>query len=125
MPETNSPYQLARQWLRERDVQRLTWGHVDQFIREHDLDDDEYFEVHTVYRHHHANWKAEFVYAGKVRWIAAYWVVGGSEGYYVHVETRDCETPKTELVMLGKFWDTARAELAVNLLQALVNAATW
>ena len=123
MTETRT--EQVRRWLREHNVQRLTWGHVYEFIREHGFDDDEYFEVHTVYRHHHPDWKKEFVYAGKVRCIAVYWVVGGSEGYYVHVETREPETPKTELVMLGKFWDVARAEMAVNMLQALVNAATW
>jgi hypothetical protein len=125
MPETSSTYQQARQWLRGHNVQRLTWGDVDKFIRDHNLDDDEYFEVHTVYGHHHADWKKEFVYAEKIRWIAVYWVVGGSEGYYVHVETREPETQKTELVLLGKFWDAARAEQATNLLQALFNAATW
>jgi hypothetical protein len=120
-----SHYENARAWLREHKVQRLTWDAVDAFIREHGLDDDEYFEVHTVYRHHHADWKKEFVYADQVRWIAVYWVVGGSEGYYVHVETHARETQRGELIFLGKFWDVARAEQAVNMLQALVNAATW
>ena len=46
-------------------------------------------------------------------------------GYYVHVETRECETQKAELAFLGKFWDVARAEQAANMLQALLNAATW
>ncbi len=115
----------VRRWLRDHSIQRLTWGDVYAFVREHDLDDDEYFEVHTVYRHQHPDWKTEFIYAGKVRWIAVYWVVGGSEGYYVHVETRSGESPQVELVMVGKFWDTARAEIAANMLQALGNAATW
>ena len=125
MTATNTSIEQARQWLREHNIQRLTWGDVDEFIRNHHLDDDEYFEVHTVYRHHHPEWKKECVYAGKVRWIAVYWVVGGSEGYYVHVETRSGESPQVELVLVGKFWDTMRAEFAVNLIQALVNAATW
>jgi hypothetical protein len=124
MPENNSSYQQARQWLREHNIQHLTWGDVARFIREKGLDDDEYFEMHTVYRHHHADWKREFVYADKVRWIAVYWVAGGSEGYYVHIETRERETQKAELVLLGKFWDVPRAEHAVNMLQALVNVAT-
>ena len=65
------------------------------------------------------------MYDKGVRWIAVFWVVGGSEGYYVHIETRESETLKAELVFLGKFWDAAHAERAVNLLQALVNAAPW
>lgn len=122
---SESHYENARAWLREHKTRRLTWGDIDAFIREHGFDDDEYFGVHTVYRHHHVDWKEEFVYADHVRWIAIYWVVGGSEGYYVHVETREPETQKAELIFLGKFWDVARAEQAVNMLQALVNAATW
>ncbi|CAG0992509.1 hypothetical protein ARNL5_03348 [Anaerolineae bacterium] len=122
---TENNFEQARAWLREHKTQRLTWGDVDTYIREQHLDDDEYFEMHTVYRHQHPDWKKEFAYADKIRWIAVYWVVGGSEGYYVHVETRELEPQKAELVFLGKFWDVARAELAVNLLQALVNAATW
>ena len=82
MTESVSTYQRARQWLRERNIQRLTWNDVDTFIRENEFDHDEYFEVHTVYRHHHTNWTEEFVYGDKIRWIAVYWVVGGSEGYY-------------------------------------------
>ena len=122
---TENNFEHARAWLREHKTKRLTWGDVDTYIREQHLDDDEYFELHTVYRQHHPDWKKEFAYADKIRWIAIYWVVGGSEGYYVHVETRELEPQKAELVFLGKFWDAARAELAVNLLQALVNAATW
>lgn len=125
MPENSSSYQQARQWLHDHNIQRLTWGEFGQFIRDNGLDDDEYFELHTVYRHQHPRWQAEFVYADKIRWIAVYWVVGGSEGFYVHVETREHETQKAELVFVGKFWDAARAEQATNLLQALVNAATW
>ena len=125
MTENSSTYQRVRQWLHEQSIQRLTWGDVDKFIREQNLDDDEYFEVHTVFRHQHEDWKKESVYADRIRWIAVYWVVGGSEGYYVHIETRECETQKAELVFLGKFWDVTRAEQAANLLQALVNAATW
>lgn len=122
---SESHFEKARQWLRARNIQWLTWGDVDAFIREHEFDRDEYFEPHTVFRHHHADWQKEFVYADNVRWIAVYWVVGGSEGYYVHVETRERETQKAELAFLGKFWDVARAEQAANMLQALVNAATW
>ncbi len=96
-------FEQARQWLRARNVQRLTWGDVDAFICERELDRDEYFESHTVFRHHHANWQSEVIYAGHTRWVAVYWVVGASEGYYVRIETRECETQKAELAFLGKF----------------------
>ncbi len=79
---SESHFEKARQWLSAHNVQRLIWGDVDAFIREHELDRDEYFEPHTVFRHHHADWQKEFVYTDNVRWIAVYWVVGGSEGYY-------------------------------------------
>ena len=79
---STNAYGNARQWLRGHNIQHLTWDDVDKFIRDHHLDDDEYFELHTVYRHHHPNWRQELVYADKVRWIAVYWVMGGSEGYY-------------------------------------------
>jgi len=114
-------YENARRWLREHDVQKLTWGDVDKFIRENGYDDEEYFEAHTIFRHQNARWQEKPVFDKNIRWIAVYWVVGTSEGYYVHVETRECETQKAELVLLGKFWDQAHAEEVSNALQALVN----
>jgi len=44
--------------------------------------------------------------------IAVFWVTGGSEGYYVHVETTGCEKPQT--LMLAKCWDVESAEKIVR-----------
>jgi hypothetical protein len=44
--------------------------------------------------------------------IVVFWVTGGSEGYYVHVETTACKEPKT--LMLAKVWDVESAEKIVR-----------
>lgn len=67
------------------------------------------------------------VWDDTVRRIAAYWVVGGSEGYYVHIDVaRGSKNPQANYTehycaLLGKFWDWQRAELCANVTQYVVN----
>ena len=37
----DSNFEDARRWLHAHDIQNLTWGDVDRFIREYALDDEE------------------------------------------------------------------------------------
>ena len=48
------------------------------------------------------------------------WVVGDSEGHYVHVERIVGKT--RELMLLGKFWEWQRAEEAVRAIQRKINS---
>jgi len=95
-----------------------TWRTVLDFIQEMGFDNDEYFHLFPDKRHFidQPIWDHQ-------HWIAVFWVVGGSEGYYVHIENRwnDYEGDHADLIVLGKFWDWERAEEATRALQRLIN----
>jgi hypothetical protein len=54
----------------------------------------------------------------KARWTAVYYVTGGSEGWYIHVETRDVEQAK--MMFLGKTFQKNIAEEAVTAISEIM-----
>lgn len=87
-------------------------------------DDDEYLlpwqwegETHIE----RTAWRNLPIYAEHTRWIACYWVVGGSEGCYVHVEQIVGDERKAVHRLVGKFWTWRRAQECANYAQRLVN----
>ena len=95
-----------------------TWRSVLDFIDEMGFSADEYFHLYPASSHHidQPIWDNQ-------RWVAVFWVVGGSEGNYVHVENRwnDAKGDYADLILLGKFWNWERAETAVRAIQQFVN----
>ena len=95
-----------------------TWRTVLEFIEEMGFDDDEYFHLFPSRREmiDQPIWNNQHL-------ISVFWVVGGSEGYYVHVENRknDDSGDHADLIILGKFWDWERAEEAVRAVQRFIN----
>lgn len=95
----------------------MTWGDVLDYAVAQGYAQDEYFDLSV------GNPKSlldEPVWDSSTSWISVFWVVGDSEGYYVHVE-RIIDKGQRQLVLLGKFWDWERAMACVNELQRLVN----
>jgi hypothetical protein len=95
-----------------------TWRTVLDFIQEMGFDNDEYFHLFPDKRHF-----VDQPIWDKQNWISVFWVVGGSEGYYIHVENRmnDYEGDHANLIILGKFWDWERAEEATQAVQRFIN----
>lgn len=95
-----------------------TWRTVLQFIEEMGFDEDEYFYLYSLKRSYidQPIWDQQ-------QWIAVFWVIGGSEGYYVHVEKRwnDESGEHAELILLGKFWQWERAQEATLSVQLFIN----
>lgn len=98
-----------------------TWRTVLEFIHELHYDDDEYFHLFPTKRDmiDQPIWNNQ-------KWVSVFWVVGGSEGYYVHIaniwsEITIDHMDHTDLIVLGKFWDWERAEEATQALQRLIN----
>lgn len=133
-PERKWNARAIREWCRAKSVNsyELTWGRLLDFIREAGLDRDEYFHLTAPYDLYEKGRREAFLRQrvwDEARWIGVFWCVGGSEGYYVHVERLWYEVdPKNtnppllrDLVLLGKFWDWRRAEEAANAVQYLVN----
>jgi hypothetical protein len=84
----------------------FTWKILARMANEAGYGDDEYCGLSTAT-------KTENFDAGKPVWddqttrVACYAVMGGSEGYYTHVE-RQVGNERL-LVILGKFWSMNRA----------------
>lgn len=101
------------------EVDRPTsWGDFMEFVREHHLEREEYFSLSNGTKNDEPLW-------GKhTRWIAVYWVEGGSEGYYVHVDRLDwnesTQVTEATTMALGKFWSKASAAIAVTYLTPFV-----
>jgi hypothetical protein len=95
-----------------------TWRTVLDLIQEMGFDGDEYFHLFPDKRYmiDQPIWDRQY-------WISVFWVVGGSEGYYVHVENRwnDEKGDYADLIILGKFWDWERAEDATKAVQQFIN----
>jgi len=66
-------------------------------------------------------WRNLPIYGENVRWVACYWVVGGSEGYYVHVDQIVGDERGAVHRLSGKFWTWQRAQECANCAQRLVN----
>jgi len=105
----------------------LTWNDVSDFIHKFEFDKDEYFQY--SFSPSRDVPKDDPVWDKGVHWVACYWVIGGSEGYYVHVDQLVTTTGSKQsgnerrMVLLGKFWDIERAQAAANAVQLLVNMA--
>ena len=101
-----------------RNGKTHTWRTVLDFIDEMGFSADEYFHLYPANGHliDQPIWNSQ-------RWIAVFWVVGGSEGYYLHVENRwnDEKGDYADLILLGKFWDWERAEEATQAVQRFIN----
>jgi hypothetical protein len=98
-----------------------TWRTVLDLIQEMGFDQDEYFHLFPTKR----NMIDQPIWNNQ-KWISVFWVVGGSEGYYVHIaniwsEITSDHMDHTDLIILGKFWDRERAEQATQALQYFIN----
>ena len=101
----------------------FTWNDVLEFIREEGFDKDEYFSLSPVDR----GYLDRQVWDGGIDiWcIPVYWMVGGSEGYYVHVDRLIIDEGngnRSQLMLLGKFWDKERAKEAVVAISEFINS---
>lgn len=95
-----------------------TWRSELQFIKEMGFDEDEFFHLYSLKRSYMDQpiWDHQ-------QWVSVFWVIGGSEGYYVHVEKRwtDESGEHAELILLGKFWQWERAQEAAQSVQLFIN----
>lgn len=102
----------------------MTWNELEAWMRRSGLDKDEYVANFWRYDGRPALGDTK-VWDGDagVRWISVFWVVGGSEGYYVHIERIMHGQPedRRECMLLAKFWDVERAEACVAAVQRAVN----
>lgn len=102
-----------------KDPSYFTFGDVMEFVEANKLDQDEYFVLDD--RDKDANRQ---VYEQGIRWAVSFWVEGGSEGYYVHVE-QIASDGKRHLRMLGKFWSIDAAERANNMIARYLQSRIW
>lgn len=95
-----------------------TYGDLMEYVKANRIDQEEYFSLSQGVKAEEPIWSPTTV------WIAVYWVEGGSEGYYVHVdriEDREALGHRVSTVMAcGKFWAKASASLAVTYLTPFV-----
>lgn len=94
---------------------RLTFADLEAYIRRKGLDRDEYFSTDR----RRCPDPALPLETDDSRWLSCYWVRGGSEGWYVHVDriTPDpdrIEGYRSEILFIGKFWTPERAAEVVT-----------
>jgi hypothetical protein len=112
-----------------RNPEVRTVGDLMELVQRHALDADEYFSPHDwqgVTLRDRGQVLRDPLWLKNTKWIAVFWVVGGSEGYYVHVErvqSPEAHGPATiQDIALGKFWDRERAAFATGLVQLWINS---
>jgi hypothetical protein len=90
------------------------WNALMDFVKEHKLDQEEYFTLD------YKTDPTEPIWNENIRWISVYWVEGGSEGYYLHVDQMNSrgveEYFRSRIMALGKYWSKAEAERACGLI---------
>lgn len=111
------------------DERPLTWGELLDDLRAAGFcdntnhEDDEYISPHRWEGENYLGferWRKLPLYGEGTRWVACYWVVGGSEGYYAHIDEIKPAAASTHR-LLAKFWTWERAQEFTNLAQRLVN----
>lgn len=89
------------------------------FLRLQNIRTEDYFSTSIRVR------PTEGIYTEKTRWVAVYWVEGGSEGYYLHVDRLIYDQALDKLVAYniatGKYWQKEDAGKAVELLTPFVH----
>lgn len=100
----------------DSETDDVTWADVAAFIKAAHLDRSEYFHEHVA----QATLKERIWARG---YPCAYWMRGGSEGWYVHVARNVRSERKSfhEDLFLGKFWSADDAAFAVDLLTRFMN----
>lgn len=106
------------------DKAPATWGELAEALTAAGFAADEYLSESGRYQH--PDFRTLELWGAGVRWISCFWVVGGSEGYYCHIERQRATGGNdgnvfSELMLLGKFWDWQRAEACAVFAQRLVN----
>lgn len=101
------------------EVQKpLTIEDLMKFVADSRLDKEEYFCLAMSIK------RSDEIWLPDTRWIAVYWVEGGSEGYYVHIDRIDYSKERDNFIVtrlaLGKYWAKASAGMAVLLLTPFV-----
>lgn len=89
-----------------------TWADLARSLWTAGYQRDEYFSFSSLVNRDH--WEGQQVWTSKPYPIC-YWIPGNSEGFYVHVDVGD------QRVMVGKFWELARAEEAVTWIMRRLN----
>jgi hypothetical protein len=125
----------VRAWVRQHpSSEGFSWGYAlafyeDHFASEHDLA-DEYFGMaprlssDATLTPHDEVWP-EHCYTT----VIVYWIVGGSEGFFVHVDVLvddpNCPAYRTQhgTALSGKFWTSKRAQHVVQGLQMFFNTS--
>lgn len=101
------------------DPAEMTWAFIGKFIEDAHLGRSEYF--HSTDLGEKAR-KDEIWSKG---YPNAYWIVGGSEGWYVHVARNVRSSGERavhhEDLFIGKFWDFSDAAFSADLLSRLMN----
>jgi hypothetical protein len=102
----------------------MTWLDVAAFVKKAHLDRSEYFrsEYFSPSRGVLDEVGKDTIWPGKGR-PCAYWMAGGSEGWYVHVDAKRSGVPRDthENILLGKFWTAADAAFAADLVSRFMN----
>lgn len=101
-----------------------TWDDLDPLFNQFEKEGNttEYLETRADYE---ALPKEDRLYLDQpvwregVRWIEVSWVIGGSEGYYVHF--RPAGRDSSKLFALGKFWDNADASHCADFFTRFFN----
>lgn len=99
----------------------MTWRDVVEFVKAAHLDRSEYFSERNLIEA--KVWDEEIWAKG---YPCAYWIVGGSEGWYVHVARnlrRHGEGKVHEDLLIGKFWSPDDASFAADLVARFMNGA--
>ena len=101
------------------DPGKMVWRDVSEFVKAAYLDRSEYFSSNVP-----AKTIDEEIWSKG--YPCAYWLVGGSEGWYVHVARnfrRPGEKPIHEDLLIGKFWRPDDASFAADLVSRFMNGA--
>jgi hypothetical protein len=106
----------------------FTWGDLMVFIRREGFHKDEYFSYSENLVQPQAQVFADDINGDHCHAVACFWVVGGSEGYYVHIQPvygyGEYKYGRLKEGLIGKFWNQKRAEKAVKAIQAFINEKT-
>lgn len=117
----NFPIPPVKETPKEPEYHRpRTAGDLMAFIAHHQLGEEEYFSVRDI-----VETRSETIFLDNTKWVAVYWVEGGNEGYYVHIDrlnwNQGRQVMEAQNIAVGKYWLVASANKAVALLTPFVH----
>lgn len=108
----------------QKKFETYTWEDLDDLFRQYEREGEstEYLNTRPDYDSLPEKDRLHLdqpVWRKGVRWIEVSWVVGGSEGYYVHFRPAGLDSSK--LYALGKFWDNIDANRCADFFTRFFN----